>query len=165
MANVKYYNLGEESDYEVINYDNKDIIIKNKSKLKKEDEEYSRTVNFGISNLLKKDMDDLSYKVNLINKKIIKNLALNEIVLEEKLDYNIENINEIITNIENIISGVIIKKNSIKINIFSTRKKEKKEKQESLSSLVEVLTKCQNDLIALKDEYNKLQERKDKVNK
>ena len=93
MANVKYYNLGEESDYEVINYDNKDIIIKNKSKLKKEDEEYSRTVNFGISNLLKKDMDDLSYKVNLINKKIIKNLALNEIVLEEKLDYNIENIN------------------------------------------------------------------------
>ena len=69
----------------------------------------------------------------------------------------------IINSVEIIISNVIIEKDKIKVGIFSTNKKIKREKIASLSILKDSLVKSQTELIAIKDEYNKLIKRKKKV--
>lgn len=155
---LKFYELGDESNFEVLSYD-KNIEISNIAENKKNDEKYTKTVNLGLKSIIKKDIENLSSKVVIINNKVIKTLALNEIMLEEKLDSKIENIENIINSMEVIISNVIIEKSKIKIHIFSSNKKEKKEKIASLNSCISFLTRCESDYIALKDEYNKLLKR------
>lgn len=159
---LKFYELGDESNFEVLSYD-KNIEISNIAENKKNDEKYTKTVNIGLKSIIKKDIENLSSKVVIINNKVIKTLALNEIILEEKLDSKIEKIEDIINNMEIIISNVIIEKSKIKIHLFSSNKKEKKEKIASLNSCISFLTRCQSDYIALKDEYNKLLKRLDNI--
>ena len=159
---LKFYELGDESNFEVLSYD-KNIEISNIAENKKNDEKYTKTVNLGLKSIIKKDIENLSSKVVIINNKVIKTLALNEIILEEKLDSKIEKIEDIINNMEIIISNVIIEKSKIKIHLFSSNKKEKKEKIASLNSCISFLTRCESDYIALKDEYNKLLKRLDNI--
>lgn len=161
--NIKFYKLGEESDFEVINYDKNNSEIINIADNKEADDIHSRTVKIGLKSIIKKDIESLSEKIDVLNKKIIKQLALNEIILEQPLDNNIENINNIISNLETIISDVILKKSSIKIGLFSRNKAAKKEKILSLTECIDFLTKCQIEFIALKDEYFKLVNRESKL--
>lgn len=159
---IKFYNLGDESDYEVFNYGNK-TIINNIADSKKEEEIYDKTVKIGLKSIINKDIESLDSKVKSINKRIMKELKINDFVSMEKLDNEIEKIDDIINSVEIIISNVIIEKDKIKVGIFSTNKKIKREKIASLSILKDSLIKSQTELIAIKDEYNKLIKRKKKV--
>ncbi len=159
---IKFYNLGDESDYEVFNYGNK-TIINNIADSKKEDEIYDKTVKIGLKSIINKDIESLDSKVKSINKKIMKILKLNDVTSTENLDNEIEKIDDIINSVEIIISNVIIEKDKIKVGFFSTNKKLKREKIGSLSALKDYLVKAQTELIAIKDEYNKLIKRKKKV--
>ncbi len=159
---IKFYNLGDESDYEVFNYGNK-TIINNIADSKKEDEIYDKTVKIGLKSIINKDIESLDSKVKSINKKIMKILKLNDVTSTENLDNEIEKIDDIINSVEIIISNVIIEKDKIKVGFFSTNKKLKREKIASLSALKDYLVKAQTELIAIKDEYNKLIKRKKKV--
>lgn len=160
---VKYYKLGDESDYEVISYDNKRVEINNVKEKEKQEDEYSKTVTEGLKNVLDKDIEELSNKLEVINKKIITTLATNNITYDEHLVNDITLVNDNLSIVENLISKVIIEKENTKIGIFTTKKNEKREKQQSLNEAVDYLTKCQNDIIALRDEYDKLLERKKQV--
>ena len=159
---IKFYNLGDESDYEVFNYGNK-TIINNIADSKKEEEMYDKTVKIGLKSIINKDIESLDSKVKSINKRIMKELKINDFVSMEKLDNEIEKIDDIINSVEIIISNVIIEKDKIKVGILSTNKKIKREKIASLSILKDSLVKSQTELIAIKDEYNKLIKRKKKV--
>ena len=125
---IKFYKLGDESDNEVITYDNKRIEINNLKEKEKQEDEYSKTVNVGLKNVIDKDMEELSNKLALINKKIITTVSTNNIIYTEKLEDNIENVNELLIQVENLISKVIIEKGKIRIGIFTTKKDEKRER-------------------------------------
>ena len=124
---------------------------------------YDKTVKIGLKSIINKDIESLDSKVKSINKRIMKELKINDFVSMEKLDNEIEKIDDIINSVEIIISNVIIEKDKIKVGIFSTNKKIKREKIASLSILKDSLVKSQTELIAIKDEYNKLIKRKKKV--
>ena len=162
-SKVKYYKLGDESDYEVISYDNKTVEINNVREKEKQEDEYSKTVSEGLKSVLDKDIEDLSKKLESINKKIVTTLATNNVLYDENLSNDVALIDDNLVKVENIISKVIIEKESMKIGIFSSKKNEKREKQRSLNEAIDFLTRCQNDIIALRDEYNKLVERKEQV--
>ena len=130
---------------------------------KKEEEMYDKTVKIGLKSIINKDIESLDSKVKSINKRIMKELKINDFVSMEKLDNEIEKIDDIINSVEIISSNVIIEKDKIKVGIFSTNKKIKREKIASLSILKDSLVKSQTELIAIKDEYNKLIKRKKKV--
>ncbi len=159
---IKFYNLGDESDCEVFNYGNK-TIINNIADSKKEDEIYDKTVKIGLKSIINKDIESLDSKVKSISKRIMKALKLNDVTSAQNLDNEIEKIDDIINNVEIIISNVIIEKDKIKVGFFSTNKKLKREKIASLSALKDYLVKAQTELITIKDEYNKLIKRKKSV--
>ena len=159
---IKFYNLGDESDCEVFNYGNK-TIINNIADSKKEDEIYDKTVKIGLKSIINKDIESLDSKVKSISKRIMKALKLNDVTSAQNLDNEIEKIDDIINNVEIIISNVIIEKDKIKVGFFSTNKKLKREQIASLSALKDYLVKAQTELITIKDEYNKLIKRKKSV--
>ena len=159
---IKFYNLGDESDCEVFNYGNK-TIINNIADSKKEDEIYDKTVKIGLKSIINKDIESLDSKVKSISKRIMKALKLNDVTSAQNLYNEIEKIDDIINNVEIIISNVIIEKDKIKVGFFSTNKKLKREKIASLSALKDYLVKAQTELITIKDEYNKLIKRKKSV--
>ncbi len=119
----------------------------------------SKDFNNALKTVIQKDIELLSNNLNKIVKEIIKKLAINEIILDEKLTGDLENVDGIINQLEKIISDVIIKKGSIKIGVFSTNKKEKKGKIQGLEECISFLSKCQNDIISIKNEYIKLKDR------
>lgn len=163
MEDIKFYNFGEESNYEVINYDNKKLEINNVHERKKEDEIYSKTFTYGMKNILDKDIIDLSNKVEIINRRIINILSVNSISTNYEFDFNIKNIDAVLNTTSKIIDDISKQKNSIKIGIFTSKKQEKRKTVENLNSIIESITKSKNDLIALKDEYEKICKRKEKL--
>lgn len=113
-----------------------------------------------LDDLTKKDIKFLSNKIGKIIKQINNELVKNSITYSINDNYNLENINELVRNIKELISKIIIDKNNIKIGLFTTSKKEKKEKIKNYENVIEFLTKKQNDITAVKDEYNKIIKRK-----
>ena len=80
-------------------------------------------------------------------------------MINDRLKGGIKDIDKIIEEIEVLSSELIIERNSIKTGFFSSRKKAKKERQSDLDNSVEYLSKMQNKIIAIKNEYDKLKER------
>lgn len=151
-SKIKFYSLGSEKiDFSKII--SNDLIDSSKPII------VSNGFNKALKSVINKDINFLDNKLKSILKEIKKILVVNE--FEEDIDGNIENINDVVDNVEKLISKVIIKKGSIKVNIFSTNKKVKKGKQKSLDNAFDVLSKYQTELISIKNEYNKLIERKD----
>ena len=119
----------------------------------------SKRFNKALKIVIHKDIRFLSNKLSKIVKDITKKLSSNGITIEKKIDDKIENIELVINDIEALISGLIIDKNNIKVGIFSSNKKEKRKKIEKLEDSINYLSRCQNDIISIRDEYIKLDER------
>ena len=113
-----------------------------------------------LDDLTKKDIKFLSNKICKTIKQINNELVKNSITYSINDHYNLENINELVKSIKELISKIIIDKNNIKIGLFTTSKKDKKEKIKNYENVIEFLTKKQNDITAVKDEYNKIIKRK-----
>jgi len=84
---------------------------------------------------------------------------MNGTILDVKLSSDVESIDTIINDVETLISDLIIKKDSIKVGLFSSNKKDKKDKIKKLENSINYLSKVQNDIISIKNEYNKLVQR------
>ena len=149
---IKFYSLDGKT-VDVFNVKKNDIIDFDK------DIKTNKNFNDALKKVLKKDMKLLANKVINIVNEITKKLAINGTILNDKLESDISKIDLIISDLENIISNLIIEKNSIKIRFFSSNKKEKKEKIKKLANSIEYISKSLNDIISIKDEYNKLDKR------
>lgn len=149
---IKFYSLDGKT-VDVFSVKKNDIIDFDK------DIKTNKNFNDALKKVLKKDMKLLANKVINIVNEITKKLAINGTILNDKLESDISKIDLIISDLENIISNLIIEKNSIKIRFFSSNKKEKKEKIKKLENSIEYISKSLNDIISIKDEYNKLDKR------
>lgn len=149
---IKFYSLDGKT-VDVFNVKKNDIIDFDK------DIKTNKNFNDALKKVLKKDMKLLANKVINIVNEITKKLAINGTILNDKLESDISKIDLIISDLENIISNLIIEKNSIKIRFFSSNKKEKKENIKKLENSIEYISKSLNDIISIKDEYNKLDKR------
>ena len=119
----------------------------------------SKNFNRALKQVIEKDINFLSNKVKNIVKDISKKLAMNGTILDVKLSSDVESIDTIINDVETLISDLIIKKDSIKVGLFSSNKKDKKDKIKKLENSINYLSKVQNDIISIKNEYNKLVQR------
>lgn len=146
---IKFYSLDGKT-VDVFSVKKNDIMEFDK------DIKTNKNFNDALKKVLKKDMDLLSNKISNIISEIIKKLAINGTILNDKLEKDINKIDLIVNDLENLISNLIIEKNSIKIRFFSSNKKEKKEKIKKLENSIENVSKSLNDIISIKDEYNKL---------
>lgn len=146
---IKFYSLDGKT-VDVFSVKKNDIMDFDK------DIKTNKNFNDALKKVLKKDMKLLSNKVINIVNEITKKLAINGTILNDKLEKDINKIDLIISDLENLISNLIIEKNSIKIRFFSSNKKEKKEKIKKLENSIEHVSKSLNDIISIKDEYNKL---------
>lgn len=141
MANdIKFYSLNKDED-KSINIDNS--------------LEFSKAVN----SVIEKDILSLDKKLKEIVKSINKILITNSVIIDYKLNDKIENIDNTINDVEDLISNLIVKKGSIKIGIFSSKKKQKKLEINSIENSLEKIHKKQNNIIVLKNEYVKLVQR------
>ena len=113
-----------------------------------------------LDDLTKKDIKFLSNKIDRTIKQINEEFTKHNIALNLNRNYTLKSINELIKDIEDILSKIIIEKDSIKVGVFSTQKKLKKDKLKKYEKLIDFLTKKQNDIISVKDEYNKVISRK-----
>lgn len=145
------------------NLDGKKIDIYNIEKGEKLDTskqvKVSKNFNKALKQVITKDINFLSNKVKNIVKDISKRLAMNGTILDVKLSSDVENIDTIINDVETLISDLIIKKDSIKVGLFSSNKKDKKDKIKKLENSINYLSKVQNDIISIKNEYTKLVQR------
>lgn len=118
-----------------------------------------RQFNEALNTVIKKDINALDDKINSLINDITKRLAINGTILEVSLTGNVKTINELINKVEELLSNLIIKKENIKVGIFSTNKKQLKDKIKKLENSIDFISKCQKEFIMVKNEYNKIEER------
>lgn len=150
-SKIKFYSLGSEK----IDFSK---IINNKVLDSCKPVVASKGFNKALKSVIEKDISFLSEKATNIISEIIKILTINNFN-NEKLNGDIEKIDDTLNEMETVISKIIIEKENIKLGLFSTNKKEKKKKQKGLEECVNILTKYQSELISIKNEYNKLKRR------
>lgn len=151
-SKIKFYSLGSEK----IDFSK---IVNNEQLDSSKPVITSKGFNKALKSVIDKDIAFLSDKVKNIIHEVQKVLVTNGFV-DETISDKIENIDDIVNEVEVIISNVIIEKESIKLNLFSTNKKQKKQRYKKLGESVDVLSKYQTELISIKNEYNKLAQRK-----
>lgn len=150
-SKIKFYSLGSEK----IDFSK---IINNESLDSSKLVVTSKGFNKALKSVIAKDISFLSEKASSIVSEIIKILTINNFN-DEEIKSDIEKIDDTLNEIEIITSKIIIEKESIKLGLFSTNKKEKKKKQKRLEECINTLTKYQSELISIKNEYNKLKQR------
>lgn len=152
-SKIKFYSLGSEKiDFSKI--DNKEFLDSSKPVV------VSEGFNKALKNVIDKDIEFLSNKIKKIIKEINKLLIANNLS-EDEINADIKRIDDIVNEVESIISKVIIEKENIKLGLFSTNKKEKKQRYKNIEDCISILSKYQTELISIKNEYNKLNQRKD----
>ena len=125
---------------------------------KNESKEYDEA----LKSIIEKDIALLNNNLNRITNEINKIKAIYGIV-EIEFSPSLDNLKSIIKQIDDLIKNLIIKNDSIKLGIFSLNKKEKKKDKADLENSINSLQKYQIELISIKDEYNKLTERKESI--
>lgn len=123
----------------------------------------SESFNKALKIVIQKDINVLSDKLEKHVKDVVKCFTMCGDVPAEKFDYNIENIDLIITKVEELLSDLIIKKDGIKIGFLSSNKKEKKTQIKRIEDSIIRISKCQNDIISIKNEYDKLKNRNQNI--
>lgn len=145
---IKFYTLGSEKiDFKSAQLDaSKPILLSSK---------YNRA----LQSVIDKDISSLVDKFDSMKEKIRKLLVIHNIT--EKLENNtVENVEKVLNSLNNIIDIIKHEKEQIKLGLFSTNKKEKKEKIKSLEKCLSSLLKYQAEIISIKNEYNKLIQRR-----
>lgn len=152
-SKIRFYSLGSEKiDFSKIN--SKDFLDSSKPVV------VSEGFNKALKSVIDKDIEFLSNKVKKIIIEIKKVLVINNIDNEEIKD-DIKVIDDIVNKVESVISTIIIQKENVKLSLFSTNKKEKKKRNKNLEDCINILSKYQTELISIKNEYNKLNQRKE----
>ena len=152
-SKIKFYSLGSEKiDFSKI--DNKEFLDSSKPVV------VSEGFNKALKNVIDKDIEFLSNKIKKIIKEINKLLIANNLS-EDEINADIKRIDDIVNEVESIISKAIIEKENINLGLFSTNKKEKKQRYKNIEDCISILSKYQTELISIKNEYNKLNQRKD----
>lgn len=146
---IRFYSLdGNKIEDLEIEYDNK---IDSEKEVKT-----SKNFNKALKAVIQKDINILSNKLEKIIKEVTKYSAMCGNVLVNQIDNNIENIDLIISMVEELLSDLIIKKDGIKIGFLSSNKKEKKNQIKKFEDSIAHISKYQNDIISIKNEYDKL---------
>lgn len=152
-SKIRFYSLGSEKiDFSKIN--SKEFLDSSKPVV------VSEGFNKALKSVIDKDIEFLSNKVKKIIIEIKKLLVINNIDNEEIKD-DIKVIDDIVNEVESVISTIIIQKENVKLSLFSTNKKEKKKRNKNLEDCINILSKYQTELISIKNEYNKLNQRKE----
>ena len=153
-SKIRFYNFGSEKiDFSKTNIQNSQKVIIASGNFHK-----------ALKKVTQKDINLLNDKLKKIILDINKFLLIHDVNVNENLDDDINKIDFLINKIDEIIKKLIIDKGNIRVGIFSINKKEKKRKIKYISECIEYLNKCQNDIILVKNEYNKLNKRNDLVN-
>ncbi|MEG2621066.1 MAG: hypothetical protein RSA10_03160 [Bacilli bacterium] len=132
--------------------------------LKSKPTKYSKDFVEALKTVIDKDLRLLQHKVKSFNKDILKCVAGIITPTSIVLDDNINNIDKNVDKVEEIISMLIINKGTIKPGLFGKLNKEKKLEVKVLDEKITYLTECQNNLISIKNEFNKMLEKQEKLN-
>lgn len=149
---IKFYSIGTQKiDFSKLNNElsldmDKDVVV-------------SESFNKALNTVINKDIKFLKNKVDKIINDINELLVINQIN-DIKLSGNINYLDDLNNDVELIISKLIVEKESIKFGIFRTKRKAKKKKYNDLEECINKIMKYQKELILVKNEYNKLDERK-----
>lgn len=149
---MKFYSL-EKSKLEGINK------LKNNFDDSIKEVKTSKEFNDALTFVIKKDIDNLAVNLKNIISDVTKVFVKNGVLFSTPISTKLDDIDLIIGDIEEKMSDLIIKKNNIKIGLFSSKKKEKKKNIENLEETLNYISKAQNDIIGIKNEYNKLKGR------
>lgn len=148
-SKIKFYSLGSEKlDLSKFINDKNSNLPKTVIPSKKFTE--------ALNKVTKKDINVLNRKVQNIISEITKRLVLCNINLNEKLEFEIKDIESLIVKVEEIMSNLIISKEKNKVRLFSSNKKLKKNNLKNIDECILYISKCQVELISMKNEYNKL---------
>lgn len=149
---IKFYSLGSQKlDLSKLDCNN-DI---NLSKPVRTSQKFNEALNA----VTKKDINALNKKAKNIQEEITKRLAVSGTILKEKLDFDIKDIGSLINSVEKITADLIITKGNGRVGLFSSNKKIKKDNLKKMDDCIEYLSRCQKELISMKNEYNKLMSR------
>ena len=121
-------------------------------------EDNSMEYGSALKSIIDKDMTLLNNNLNKIIEEVIR---LYTMYVGSTI--SIGGIDDAIEKIDELINTITIKKNGVKVSMFSPRKKEKKEEQNVMDTHIDVLNKFKTELYSMKDEYNKLSERKSNI--
>ncbi len=148
-SKIKFYSLGSEKlDLSKFINDKNSNLPKTVIPSKKFTE--------ALNKVTKKDIGTLNRKMQNIISEITKRLVLCNINLSEKLEFEIKDIESLIVKVEEIMSNLIISKEKNKVGLFSSNKKLKKNNLKNIEDCISYISKCQVELISMKNEYNKL---------
>lgn len=150
---IKFYSLGSKRlDLSKIGLKGEEIDLSKPVKT-------SKKFNEALNAVTKKDINVLNKKAKNIQSEITKRLAVAGTILKEKLDFEIKDIESLINKVDEITSNLIITKGNGRVGLFSSNKKLKKDNLKKMDECIEYLSKCQKELISMKNEYNKLMSR------
>ena len=150
---IKFYSLGSKRlDLSKIGLKGEEIDLSKPVKT-------SKKFNEALNAVTKKDINVLNKKAKNIQSEITKRLAVAGTILKEKLDFEIKDIESLISRVDEITSNLIITKGNGRVGLFSSNKKLKKDNLKKMDECIEYLSKCQKELISMKNEYNKLMSR------
>lgn len=148
-SKIKFYSLGSEKlDLSKFINDKNSNLSKTVIPSKKFTE--------ALNKVTKKDIGTLNRKMQNIISEITKRLVLCNINLSEKLEFEIKDIESLIVKVEEIMSNLIISKEKNKVGLFSSNKKLKKNNLKNIEDCISYISKCQVELLSMKNEYNKL---------
>lgn len=148
-SKIKFYSLGSEKlDLSKFINDKNSNLPKTVIPSKKFTE--------ALNKVTKKDIGTLNRKMQNIISEITKRLVLCNINLSEKLEFEIKDIESLIVKVEEIMSNLIISKEKNKVGLFSSNKKLKKNNLKNIEDCISYISKCQVELLSMKNEYNKL---------
>ena len=152
-SEIKFYSLGSKRlDLSKIGLKGEEIDLTKPVKT-------SKKFNEALNAVTKKDINVLNKKAKNIQSEITKRLAVAGTILKEKLDFEIKDIEPLINKVDEITSNLIITKGNGRVGLFSSNKKMKKNNLKKMDECIEYLSKCQKELISMKNEYNKLMSR------
>ena len=152
-SEIKFYSLGcKRLDLSKIGLKGEKIDLSKPVKT-------SKKFNEALNAVTKKDINVLNKKAKNIQSEITKRLATAGTILKEKLDFEIKDIEPLINKVDEITSTLIITKGNGRVGLFSSNKKMKKNNLKKMDECIEYLSKCQKELISMKNEYNKLMSR------
>lgn len=148
-SRIKFYSLGSEKI-------DLSKIISGNTLDKTKPVRPSKQFNEALNSVIKKDIAALNDKITSVLNDITKRLAFNGLTIEPKLTGDTKCIEKLINKIDELIGDLIIKKENIKIGLFTPNKKVLKEKVKQFENSIDFLSKCQTEFISMKNEYNKL---------
>lgn len=127
-------------------------------------EKHSRDFDAALKKVIEKDLKQLSNKVNSIVDELTKRLLKSSNV-NISISNDINHIENIINDVESVLSSLILQKHGIKVHLLSSHKKEKRAKIKFLEEEINYVSSVQSNLISIKNEIENLNQKKKELMK